>query len=189
MTFVVLFILALVWAVYLVSWLRSRTVTSGRNSISSFSDHLSTLERTSPAAGSSIRTTYPRPRLSPQKKRRRDILLGLLVADAVTFLGLLAVGGLLTMLFVLSFLLTVGYVSLLVTIRRRALERSSKVRVLAPSSSPWRAAEQPVPSRSAMPSQVDLERAVLGGTSVSSGVDLESTPVRVIPQYSAVIGQ
>jgi hypothetical protein len=47
-TFVVLFILAVVWAVYLVSWARSRTEHRSVNSISSFSKHLSVLERTAP---------------------------------------------------------------------------------------------------------------------------------------------
>jgi hypothetical protein len=47
-TFVVLFILAVVWAVYIVSWARSRTEHRSVNSISSFSKHLSVLERTTP---------------------------------------------------------------------------------------------------------------------------------------------
>jgi Flp pilus assembly protein TadB len=49
-TFVVLFILAVVWALYLASWLRSRA--QGRrsnNSIASFNKHLSVLERARPA--------------------------------------------------------------------------------------------------------------------------------------------
>jgi len=45
---VVLFILAVVWAVYIVSWARSRTEHRSVNSISSFSKHLSVLERTTP---------------------------------------------------------------------------------------------------------------------------------------------
>ena len=44
----VLFILAVVWAVYIVSWARSRTEHRSVNSISSFSKHLSVLERTTP---------------------------------------------------------------------------------------------------------------------------------------------
>lgn len=58
MTFVVLFILAVVWALYLASWLRSRA--QGRrnsNSIASFNKHLSVLERARPAGvdGPSLR--------------------------------------------------------------------------------------------------------------------------------------
>ena len=48
LTFLVLFVLAVVWAVYLVSWMRSRTSHRRVNSISSFSNHLSILERTTP---------------------------------------------------------------------------------------------------------------------------------------------
>lgn len=44
----VLFILAVVWAVFLVSWVRGRTEHRSVNSISSFSKHLSVLERTTP---------------------------------------------------------------------------------------------------------------------------------------------
>ncbi len=46
MTFVVLFILAVVWALYLASWLRSRAHHRSRNSISSFSRQLIVLDRT-----------------------------------------------------------------------------------------------------------------------------------------------
>jgi Flp pilus assembly protein TadB len=63
-TFVVLFILAVVWALYLASWLRSRA--QGRrnsNSIASFNKHLSVLERARPAGleGPALRpVTSPR---------------------------------------------------------------------------------------------------------------------------------
>lgn len=59
----VLFILAVVWALYLASWLRSRA--QGRrnsNSIASFNKHLSVLERARPAgAPAPLRTAAPRP--------------------------------------------------------------------------------------------------------------------------------
>lgn len=48
----VLFILAVVWAVYIASWARSRTEHRSVNSISSFSKHLSVLERTTPGRSS-----------------------------------------------------------------------------------------------------------------------------------------
>jgi hypothetical protein len=51
-TFVVLFILAVVWAVYIASWARSRSDHRSVNSISSFSKHLSVLERTTPGRSS-----------------------------------------------------------------------------------------------------------------------------------------
>jgi hypothetical protein len=44
----VLFILAVLWGVYLAQWVRSRRDRRGVNSISSFSKHLSVLERTTP---------------------------------------------------------------------------------------------------------------------------------------------
>jgi hypothetical protein len=50
LTFVVLIILAVVWALYLASWFHSRTRGRRRssNSIASFNKHLSVLERTRP---------------------------------------------------------------------------------------------------------------------------------------------
>jgi hypothetical protein len=54
MTILVLFVLAIVWAVYLVSWIRSRTEHTRGNSISSFSNHLSILERAAPDSTSSV---------------------------------------------------------------------------------------------------------------------------------------
>ena len=143
----VLFILAVVWAIYLVSWLRNRTEDRRTNSISSFSKHLSVLERATPGASRASSSSlapvpsYPshplagpgmarRPTLSPAKKRRRDILFGLGAATGVTFLGALLMGGLLTVLFVLSLLLTVAYVVLLVQMQKRVVERRHKVRPL-----------------------------------------------------------
>jgi hypothetical protein len=152
-TYVVLFILAVVWAVYLVSWLRSRTETRKVDSISSFNRHLSILERTAP--GGSTRSSAPvargpgiglgappmarRPALSPAKKRRKDILTGLLAATGVSMLGGLFIGGVFRMLFVATLLLTVGYVALLVSAQRRVVEQRTKVRRLAtPMAAPGR---------------------------------------------------
>ena len=143
----VLVILAVVWAVYLVSWVRSRTEHRRVNSINSFSHHLSVLERTAPAAGRSSAPTstgviggqslggqHPfaprRPTLSQAKKRRRDVLFGLLGATGVTLLGTLVMGGPVRYLFGLSLVLTVAYVVALASIQKRALERRSKVRYL-----------------------------------------------------------
>lgn len=129
----VLFILAVVWAVYLVSWFRSRTVQTGGNSISTFSNHLSILERTAPGANPSAYSNQMvnrPPKLSPQKKRRRDILVGLLAATGTTFLGTIAIGGMVTNLFLLCLVLTASYVGLLATAQKQALERRAKVRYL-----------------------------------------------------------
>jgi len=147
---VVLVILAVVWAVYLVSWVRSRTEHRRVNSINSFSNHLSVLERTAPGGRSSGlpgsgRTMSGsssaglggqgyfaprRPTMSQTKKRRRDILVGLLGATGVTFLGMVVLGGMVTYLFGLSLVLTAAYVMALANLQKRALERRSKVRYL-----------------------------------------------------------
>jgi hypothetical protein len=144
-TLVVLVILAVVWAVYLVSWVRSRTEHRRVNSINSFSNHLSVLERTAPGGRGSGRTVSGspttglggqgyfaprRPTMSQTKKRRRDILVGLLGATGVTFLGMLVLGGMVTYLFGLSLVLTVAYVMALANLQKRAIERRSKVRYL-----------------------------------------------------------
>lgn len=144
MTILVLFVLAIVWAVYLVSWIRSRTEHRRVNSISSFSNHLSILERAAPGASSPAAPVAPgtaalrgseyfaphRPKLSPQKKRRRDILFGLAGATVVTLLGAYAVGGLMTLLFLLSLASFVGYVVLLANSQKQKLERQAKVRYM-----------------------------------------------------------
>lgn len=146
----VLVILAVVWAVYLVSWVRSRTEHRRVNSINSFSNHLSVLERTAPGGtpsrvGASLGGGYAavrRPTMSQTKKRRRDVLVGLLAATGVTFLGTLVMGGLVTYLFGLSLLLTVAYVAALATIQKRAVERRTKVRYLADGNVPAAWADQ-----------------------------------------------
>ena len=141
----VLVVLAVVWAVYLVSWVRSRTEHRRVNSINSFSQHLSVLERTAPGARGTGRSASAsslvgapghshlaprRPSMSQTKKRRRDILVGLLGATGVTFLGTLVMGGKVTYLFGLSLVLTVAYVVALASLQKQALERRSKVRYL-----------------------------------------------------------
>jgi len=144
MTILVLFILAVVWAVYLVSWIRSRTEHTRVNSISSFSNHLSILERATPANSSPVAPVAPgttplrggeyfaphRPKLSPQKKRRRDILFGLAGATGVTLLGAFAFGGIMILLFLLCLAAFVGYVMLLANAQKQRLERQAKVRYM-----------------------------------------------------------
>lgn len=156
-----LFILAVVWAAVLVSWLRDRTENRGVDSISSFSRHLSVLERTTPggrqrarhaaSVGTLASTPYRaapvvrRPSRSAAKKRRKDILTGLLVATGVTALAAVVLGGSFTLLFVLSLLLTVGYVGLLAAAQKRVLEQRAKVRYLgtgAPVRTPVAAVPQ-----------------------------------------------
>ena len=59
MTFVVLFILAVLWALYLASWARNRTTVRRGNSISSFNQHLSVLGRTRPGSPAAAQATGP----------------------------------------------------------------------------------------------------------------------------------
>lgn len=153
MTFLVLFILAVVWAVYLVSWVRGKTAGRRVNSIHSFSSHLSILERTAPEEVATVPVaprTAPlldgqyfaphRPQLSPVKKRRRDVLFILAGATGVTFLGVIGLGGsFMLLLFVLSAGALVAYVYQLVQLRKRAEERAGKVRPIG-QATPARAA-------------------------------------------------
>ena len=110
----VLFILAVVWAVYLVIWVRSRSEHRSVNSISSFNKHLSVLERTSPGRGAApTRIAGPAPQRSARlvgparvrpdalpasarmtrsqaRERRKNVLIGLAGAVMVTLV--LAIG-------------------------------------------------------------------------------------------------
>jgi hypothetical protein len=152
-TFVVLFLLAVIWAVYLASWIRSRSEHRSVNSISSFNKHLSVLERTSPARqsvaspqrlGSSPvglagygpviarRSVMSR---SEARRRRRDVLFGLAGVALVTLMVAVLLGGLFVYLQVAADLLLLGYVGLLAQTQRLAVERRNKVRYLAPIGS------------------------------------------------------
>jgi hypothetical protein len=148
-TFVVLFLLAVVWAIYLASWLKSRGEKRSVNSISSFNKHLSVLERTSPGArmggGPMPRTSsfmpigpygaVRRPAVmtrSEARRRRRDVLFALGGAVLVTLMLTVVVGGVFVWAQLLADLLLLGYVGLLVHTQRLAVERRNKVRYLAP---------------------------------------------------------
>jgi hypothetical protein len=144
-TFVVLFLLAVVWAVYLASWLRNRGMHRNVNSISSFSKHLSVLERTSP--GASLRPVGgysgpvgrplgagPAMSINDVRRRRRDVLFGLAGAAVVTFGLAVVVGGPFLLLHLLIDVALVGYVVLLVRLKRLAEDRRTKVRYLQPGA-------------------------------------------------------
>ena len=152
----VLFIIAVLWALYLVSWARSRTEHRSVNSISTFSKHLSVLERTAPGrsaaptriAGSPVpqRTgaSLARPAFAPvsyraagsamsrgqARERRKNVLLGLAGAVVVTLTLTVFVGGPMLYLQLLSDVLLAAYVVALVQMRRMAEERQDKVRYL-----------------------------------------------------------
>ncbi len=146
---VLFIILAFAWAWYLVTWAKSRRETRGVNSISSFSHHLSVLERTSPARPGrhsfanrpsgrpepifpAASYTPPRPPMSiSAARRRRRSVLYVLAALAVSTLVLIPFAGTtMIALQVLTDLMLVGYLALLVRGQRHASERRSKVHYL-----------------------------------------------------------
>ncbi len=148
----VLFILAVLWAGVGLSWLRSRSESRSVNSISSFSNHLTVLARTSPARRgldvvedrsinrlgtlaprypmSSLRRPAPVMTLAEARRRRRDVLFGLMGASVLFLLLAVTVGGLFVLLGVVSLGLLGAYLSLLVRAQRIAEERRAKVRYL-----------------------------------------------------------
>lgn len=133
-----LIVLAAVWAAVLVPpVLRSRREGRPGSSVTSFRAQLSTLERATP--GSSLRpvesfngsavTRSPLASLDA-RRRRRDILLGLLGASAFTLLLAVALGGVFTVLFLGTAGACGGYIYALRQHHLRALERVQKVRSL-----------------------------------------------------------
>ena len=145
MSVVVLLILAVVWAVFLVPQvLRHRAEKTPADSIGAFRNQLNVLERATPGMpGRSARPAMPlghqaglgRPlgRPASQKelvrRRRTNILFGLLGAMAVTLLGGLLLSKLLLLHVVLD-VLFVAYCAMLVRARNVAAEREMKVRYL-----------------------------------------------------------
>ena len=149
----VLFILAVLWAGLIFSWLRERTEVRSVNSISSFSKHLSVLERTTPASNGSIAapgrqahtvTMQPVPNafgpvnrrpvvhmsLSEARRRRLNILVGLGAAATVTFLLALVMGGKLWLVNLAVDACLGAYIVLLARAQRIQSERQAKVRYL-----------------------------------------------------------
>ncbi len=137
-----LIILAVVWAAVLVPpFVRSRREGHPGSSVTSFRAQLSTLERATP--GSSLRAVG-HPQAQPHgmalgsldaRRRRRDVLVGLLGATGVTFLLAIAAGGWFTMLFLLTAGSLGTYVYALRQRHLRTLERSVKVHTLTPRTS------------------------------------------------------
>lgn len=135
----VLFLLAVIWAVYLASWVRSRSEHRSVNSISSFNKHLSVLERTSPArvgpsgpvGPAGVRRSAVMTR-SEARRRRRDVLYVLGGAALVTLMLAVLLGGPFVWLQVLADVALLSYVVLLVQTQRLAAERRTKVRYLPP---------------------------------------------------------
>lgn len=143
----VLVILAAVWAAVLVPpFVRNRRDGRPDNSVVSFRAQLSTLERATP--GTSLRTSPTgmpsgAPALplvmtrSDAKRRRRDVLIGLLGATGLSLLLAVAVGGtLMTLLFLASAGAFGAYTYALRQMKVRTMERVAKVRPLVSRSAP-----------------------------------------------------
>lgn len=160
MTIVVLVILAIVWALYLTSWFRSRARIRTSNTISSFNQHLSVLERARPAgveapslhavgARPIIRSSTPRPHdplvRPPQvhglmggtpitvhdaRRRRRDVLLLLVGITALATVPYIVLGDAFLFAPIVAGTVLVSYVFLLVRAQKLAEERAEKVRYL-----------------------------------------------------------
>ena len=135
----VLLILAVVWALFLVPQvLRARAEKTPADSIGAFRAQLSVLERTGPAVVSHAgRPTMAVPAYRPAgvaskeqiRRRRQNILFGLLGAMALTLFVGLAVH-LFFLVHVMLDVLFLGYCALLVRARQLAAERETKVRYL-----------------------------------------------------------
>lgn len=153
----VLLILAGAWAAFLLPpYVRHRRDARPGDSISSFRQQLSTLERTAPG-GRPVSALAPRdtaptsPNHRPLhrgpgapatrmdgRRRRRDILLTLVAAAALTFVLAVLLGGPAVWLHVAIDVVLAGYVWLLVQLRKSAADRAAKVRYL-----PQRAQQEP----------------------------------------------
>lgn len=168
MTLLVVVILAVIWAAVLVPpYLQNRRESRPADSISTFRNQLSVLERRASSVQPGVLAQPGRvvsPVRSPArvarmeaKKRRRDILVTLLAAAGLTLLlGLLAPSVLLLHL-VIDVLLA-AYVALLVRQKRIVEERAMKVRYLSSARRP----AAPAPAVPVAHPQLALRRSVGG---------------------------
>ena len=142
----VLLLLAVIWAAVLIPpMVRARAESRPSGSITDFRRQLRVLARTTPTSSYSASLSYAAPvavrRPAPRRrttsvKRRRDILVGLLVAMAGSLLfGVLPPLRVLWLVHVVLDVLFVAYVALLVYMRNLAAERDMKVRFL-PTAAP-----------------------------------------------------
>ena len=151
----VLLILAVIWAaVLLPPWFQNRRENRPSDSIASFRQQLSVLQRTTPGssprpvashvapAGSVVTSLHMnRPvarvearrhamRRAEARKRRRDVLITLVGAAAATLLLAVALGGPVWALHLAVDVILVAYVALLLQMAQRGAEREAKVRYL-----------------------------------------------------------
>lgn len=166
----VLVILGVIWGFVLIPpYLATRRESRPSDSIASFRQQLSTLERTTPGAPRSNLARldvgrYDIPRYDPRsnvshlasrgrrpspaamrraeaRRRRRDVFVTLLGAVGVSFVLALLLGGSVWWLHLLIDVAFAAYVAMLVSIQQQAAERDLKVRHLPPT-----AARRPAPS-------------------------------------------
>lgn len=79
------------------------------------------------SVGGQVSRSVPRSRQSAARKRRRDILVGLLLGTGIALLAALTVGGVAWLAFVVLGLMLGAYVALLWQVQQTALERQRKV--------------------------------------------------------------
>jgi hypothetical protein len=145
-TFLVLLVLAIVWAIVLLPpVLRARAEGRPADSIVHFRTQLTTLQKTGPrrghqggalpatsaAAAMQARAIARSSGPSRVQKRRRDILVGLMAAMGISLvLGAIPALRILLLVHVLADVLFVGYVALLVRMRNVVAEREMKLSFL-----------------------------------------------------------
>lgn len=138
-----LFLLAGVWVAFLLPPLLRKHSERSADSISSFRQQLSTLERTTPAgapggtaSGRGRELVEARPVTqapsgrSGARRRRRDILFTLAGASVITLVLGVMLGGLALVFHGLADLLLTSYLFLLVHVRKNEADRAAKVRYL-----------------------------------------------------------
>jgi hypothetical protein len=175
----VLVILAVIWAaVLLPPYLQNRSESRPADSISTFRNQLSVLERRSTMVaptGRSLGVPAPRPTGRPRpvqfdrarlaraeaKKRRRDILVTLLAAAGLTFVLSFVLPAVIVLHLLIDVLLA-GYVALLVRQKRVAEERAMKVRYLSSAPTVRRPAPVAAHYGTAPQPQLALRRSVGG---------------------------
>ncbi len=133
-------LLVIVWVGVIGSWaMDNRRTRRPDNSVASFRAQLSTLERATPGTSLGARPSGPvlRSGGAPMdvRRRRRDVLTGLLAATVGSFLLLSTVGGtFITLVFLVSAGSLGAYVYALRQLKLRSSERVAKVRPLVPRS-------------------------------------------------------
>ncbi len=129
--------LAIVWFVVIGSYVRERTASRTGDTVTAFQDQLTTLRRTQPGArvdsamhgAPAQRSTTSAWHSAAARRRRRDVLFGLVGAAVFTLFVALVTGSMLVIAVNILFdLAAVAYVALLVNQQRIMTEQRAKVR-------------------------------------------------------------